>query len=264
MQSYRASRLIAAEYKSSTLPVLLETDGGTFFVKLVGTAQGVPLLIAEIIVANIAEALGLRVPERVLVYFDKTLTVEDKRDELGDLLRASYGWNLGFTLLKGARNFREDDHAHISDTLAATILWLDGFTMNPDRTARNPNIMVQNGAYWLIDHGSALPFQYQWSGVKEDSPPKAASFLANHLFRDRLQHLSAVDESLASVLTRETLERAIQDVPDDFLRRTLPKAATVDEIQRRRNAYSAYLWKRLKAPRTFALGYDLLSESSLK
>jgi hypothetical protein len=47
---------------------------------------------------------------------------------------------------------------------------------------------------------------------------------------------------LASRLTRETIAAAVADVPDDYLG---------ENAERRRAAYVAFLWKRLKAPRRF-------------
>ena len=55
------------------------------------------------------------------------------------------------------------------------------------------------------------------------------------------------DDVFAARLTRDVLDAAVEEVPDTFLEPGEP-----DTLRRRRAAYSAFLWKRLKPPRAFA------------
>jgi hypothetical protein len=142
-----------------------------------------------------------------------------------------------------------DEAAATPDDLACPILWLDALVMNPDRTPDNPNVLVAEGRSWLIDHGAALPFQYSWGTVTEASPRTAGYAVGRHLFAARASRLGEWDERLAGRLTREVLSDAIAQVPDDFLAPLLGHAP--DALRRRRAAYHAFLWKRLKAPRPF-------------
>jgi hypothetical protein len=57
-------RVLAGPRRGSSRPVLVETTAGQWLVKLRGAAQGIGVLVAEIIVAGLAEVLGLRVPSR--------------------------------------------------------------------------------------------------------------------------------------------------------------------------------------------------------
>src|SRR5947208_16976701 len=105
MQIVDARRVLSADRRGSSWPVLVETDDGVRFTKLRGAAQGTGALVAEVIVAELAESLGLRVPARALVEFPLNVDSVDENDELADLLRASAGLNLGFSYLEGASNF---------------------------------------------------------------------------------------------------------------------------------------------------------------
>ena len=67
----------------------------------------------------------------------------------------------------------------------AAILWLDRFVMNPDRTARNTNLLWWENRLWLIDHGAALGFQYDWSSVSESSTRSQSVEMDPHLFSTR-------------------------------------------------------------------------------
>jgi hypothetical protein len=89
LSRYDARRIVRAVRQGSSSPVIVETAAGRFLVKLRGAAQGIPPLIAEIIVAELADPLGLPVPERVLVTLDETVPSDDGNDELGDLSRRS-------------------------------------------------------------------------------------------------------------------------------------------------------------------------------
>ncbi len=40
---------------------------------------------------------------------------------------------------------------------ASRLLWFDALVQNPDRTWRNPNLLVWHRDIWLIDHGAAGP-----------------------------------------------------------------------------------------------------------
>lgn len=247
-----ARRVLSADLRGSSWPVLVDTDEGRRFVKLRGAGQGVAPLVAEMIVGSIAEAIGLRVPERVLVSIEPGIDSDNRRDELRDLLDRSVGLNLGFAYLDGATMFVPDDIARVSSDDAAAILWLDALVMNPDRTARNPNMMWWRDQLWLIDHGAALGFQYSWSDVTEYAPSRPFTPSAPHVLQSRVVDLDAWDDMLARRLTRETLADAVADVPADFLG---------ENAERRRAAYVAYLWKRLKAPRQF---YQAWSEVTIE
>jgi hypothetical protein len=222
-------------------------------VKLRGAAQGTAALVAEVIVAELADALGLAVPRRALLHLDADVENADRDQELGDLLRASQGLNLGFRFLDGARVIGAEEAAALPDELACPILWLDALVMNADRTPDNPNVLVAEGRSWLIDHGAALPFQYSWATVTEDSPRAAAYRLDRHLFGPRADRLAEWDDRLAARITRERLDAAIAQVPDDFLVPLLGNRSDAERLRRRRAGYHAFLWKRLKAPRPFVV-----------
>jgi hypothetical protein len=227
--------------------VVTPTPGGTFVTKLRGAAQGVLPLIAEIIVAELATRLGLAVPDHALIELDEETPTDDRNDELADLLARSRGWNLGVRYLEGATDYLPGRSRPIERDLASRILWLDGLVMNLDRTTKNPNILVWNHQPWLIDHGAALSFHYQLGKVKEGDPRERNFDVESHLLASARRDLGTVDAACAHALSRDALAHAVDVVPDDFIH-----AAFADDDPRRiRQAYVAYLWKRLKAPRPF-------------
>jgi hypothetical protein len=247
--------VLFADRRGSSWPVLVETDAGLRFTKLRGAGQGTGPLVAEIVVASLAEAIGLSVPERSLVRIPAAIPSLDRDGELAELMAASEGINLGFAYLDGARALTERELAEISDDDAAAILWLDGLVLNPDRTSRNPNLLWWRDRMWLIDHGAALGFQYAWSGVSEETPRRPFVVWEPHVLHDRDAVVCQWDELFAARLTRDAIEAAVADVPDSFLEPLLAatSADMSDTLPRRRAAYVAFLWKRLKAPRDFRI-----------
>ncbi len=224
--------------------MLVETDGGVFFTKLQGAAQAPASLVAEIIVGSIAEALGLQVPGRGFVDIPQGIHADDRHAELAQLLRGSIGRNLGFTHLQDARAFQSADLPRIDAGLAAKILWLDGLVQNPDRTSKNPNLLWSQGRLWLIDHGASLGFQHRWRDVTEDSPRAPGWPRRDHVMWSRMAGVGLVDTVLSAAVTREVLETAVDEVPQEYL-------GSGRDTSRRRAAYVAFLWKRLKEPRPF-------------
>ena len=246
MRTYRALRVLRADHRGSSWPVLIDTDAGTFHTKLRGAAQAPASLVAEIIVGALADALGLRVPARVLIEIPLGIPVDDPHQELGDLLRRSVGPNLGFEYMPDVRTFQPTDTPRVDLELASKIVWLDGLVQNPDRTVKNPNLLWSRGALWLIDHGASLGFQHDWLRVTEQSPRSTRWQVGDHVLRSRATELHAVDAELASRLHRDALESALEAVPDDFVAKENREAT-----RRRRAAYVAFLWKRLQGPRPF-------------
>lgn len=247
LPTHRARRVLAAVRSGSSLPVIVEAEGPRIFTKLRGAAQGSAALVAEIIVAHLAEAIGLRVAARSLVWLEPAIESADPDYELRGLLDRSAGWNLGFAYLEGAKELRADQIDRVSRDTAAAILWLDGLAMNPDRTARNPNLLWWRGGLWLVDHGAALGFQHNLATLTEDSPRRRGP-PRDHLLAARAQDLVQWDPILAEQVGRDVLRAAVREVPDDFL---LPLVGDRAAAERRREAYVAFLWKRLKAPRPF-------------
>lgn len=245
-------RVLAAERRGSSWPVLVDTDAGVLFTKLRGAAQGPGALVAEVIVAELAESLGLRVPPRMLVKFAPDIESADQNDELADLLRASEGINLGFAHLDGAVNFVRSDVERVPPEDAAAILWLDGLTANPDRTARNPNLLWWRDELWLIDHGAALAFQYALPDMDASAPRRPYLLREPHLLQTRAGKLAAHDTELASRVTQQHVVEAVAAVPDEFLAPLLhAPRVTRSALRERRAAYVEYLSRRLEAPRPF-------------
>ncbi|MBC7791412.1 MAG: hypothetical protein H7Z74_15815 [Anaerolineae bacterium] len=251
-----AERISAGERRGSSRPVVVETSSGARIVKLRGAAQGTGPLVAEIIVAELADSLSLAVPPRSLIELPAAVEAANWDDELQDLLEASVGLNLGFDFLSGALDFTPADVGKVSTEERATILWLDRLVVNPDRTERNPNLLWWSDQLWLIDHGAALGFQYSWKRVTESSPQEQAPPPEAHLFESAAHsdEFRFLDDKLAAQLTRDVLETAVAAVPDSFLLPMLESHASVypaSQLVRRRAAYVAFLWKRLRPPRSF-------------
>ena len=144
--SFPVRRVLSRLRSGSSSPIVVDTAGGRFVTKLRGAAQGPSALVAEVIVAELAEHLGLPVPERVSIELPIDVETDDANDELADLLAASVGQNLGFRWIDGASVWPAAEVGRIDDEFAVRVLWLDALVMNPDRTAYNPNVLLGPGA----------------------------------------------------------------------------------------------------------------------
>jgi hypothetical protein len=103
-----------------------------------GAGQGPRALVAEIIAGELARALGLPVPEQVIVEVDPALGLAEPDPEIQELIVASPGANLGVDFLPGAATYAPGADWIPDPALAAEIVWLDAFLTNVDRTPRNP------------------------------------------------------------------------------------------------------------------------------
>jgi hypothetical protein len=155
LRTVTATRYVTPLREGGSLPGLVEADDDGFYVlKFRGAGQGPKALAAEVVVGELARALGLPVPELVLIELDPDLARAEPDPEIQDLIRASAGVNLGVDFLPGALPYSPP--ASVAPELAAAVVWLDALVENVDRTPRNPNLLRWHGRLWLIDHGAAL------------------------------------------------------------------------------------------------------------
>jgi HipA-like kinase len=151
----RATRYATPLREGGSLPGVVEADDdGMYVVKFRGAGQGAKALVAEIVAGELGRAVGLAVPEIVLVDVDPVLARAEPDPEIQELIEASAGLNVGLDFLPGALAY--DAAFEVDPELAALVVWLDELTLNIDRTPRNPNLLIWHDRLWLIDHGAAL------------------------------------------------------------------------------------------------------------
>ncbi len=252
LPSYSATRYVQPLREGGSLPAIVETDGGGLFVtKFRGAGQGVKALIAELIVGLLARAIGLPLPDVALIEIPSSFGRSEPDPEIQDLLRASHGINMGLRYLDGAFNF--DPMAAgglVSPELAARIIWLDGFVTNPDRTHKNPNLLVWNRQPWLIDHGAALYAHHDWSSVDETRTRSAFPLIRDHVLLAQSGDLHQADAELTLALGNGSIRRAVAAVPDALLDDPSIRA-DFNSADAARDRYVAYLTGRLDAPHAF-------------
>jgi len=239
LRTVTATRYVTPFREGGSLPGLVEADDlGMYVLKFRGAGQGIKSLVAELIVGELARALGFNVPEIVLADLDPELARPEPDQEVQDLLRASGGLNVGFDYLPGSFDFNPLVRDPGPD-LAARLLWFDALTLNVDRSWRNPNLLLWHRDIWLIDHGASLIFHHSWSPGW--TPAAAYRFdAADHVMFPVAGSLTAADAELKTQVPA-ALGQVLADVPDDWL---VQDGATAEDIRAR---YAAYFAARLAA-----------------
>src|SRR3954463_8864112 len=106
VRTVRATRYAAPLREGGSLPGVVEADDdGMYVVKFRGAGQGVKALVAEVVVGELARAVGLPVPEIVLVEVDPVLGRAEPDPEIQELITASAGLNVGLDFLPGSLAF---------------------------------------------------------------------------------------------------------------------------------------------------------------
>lgn len=222
------------------MPAVVEADDqGLYVLKFRGAGQGARALVAEAIAGSLARALGLPVPEIVLMDLDPELARTEADPEIQDLIRASSGLNLGMDYLPGAINF--DPVAEQPDPeLASRIVWFDAYVSNLDRTARNPNMLIWHRRLFLIDHGAALYFHHGWDGDTAQAG-KPFALVRDHVLLRWADRIADIDADMAQRLQGSAIAEAVAQVPDEWLQ----GPDDFGDPQAQRTAYVAYLARRL-------------------
>jgi hypothetical protein len=216
-------RLTAIRYvqplrEGGSLPAIVDTGDGLFVVKFRGAGQGPKALVAELIVGLLAEALGLATPDLALVDLPETFGRSEPDPEIQDLLRGSRGVNVGLRFLEGAFNFDPTAAGDlVTPDFAARVVWLDAFVTNPDRTHRNPNLMIWDRAPWLIDHGAALYAHHAWETVDDARTRTPFPLIEQHVLLDRAEGLAEADAMASERFTTALFEEVMRRVPGELL-----------------------------------------------
>lgn len=261
---HHAVRYVQPLREGGSLPAVVETDtGGLQVVKFRGAGQGARVLIAELLVGGLARALGLPVPELSIVRISERFGRSEPDSEIQEILRRSHGANVGMRYLDGAFNFDPLAAADIIDPqLASRIVWLDALVTNPDRTARNPNLMIWDRQPWLIDHGAALYAQYDWSSVDDARTRTPFPLIERHVLLRGASSIQEADAALASRLDEPTVLALVGDVPDELLESETGPVGLGDfpDAAAARERYAHYLLSRLEARASFVDAADAARE----
>jgi len=239
LRRIEATRYVTPLREGGSLPALVEADDdGLYVLKIRGAGQGRKALVAEVVAGELARALGFLVPELTLVELDPTLGRAEPDPEIQDLLLGSAGLNLGVDFLPGALPFDPAAEPTVEPELAAGLVWLDALVTNPDRTARNVNLLWWHGRLHPIDHGAALFFHH----APEPVPGHARrpfEQIAEHVLLPYAAPIAEADARLAPQVTRALLEDVAALVPDVWLDGDDP------------GVYAEYLAERLEEPRAW-------------
>ena len=246
LRTVHVTRYVAPLREGGSLPALVEADDGFLYVlKFRGAGQGVKALIAELIVGELARALGLPVPELVFCQLDEAFGRTEPDEEIQDLLRASTGRNLALHFLSAASTF-DPLVTTVAPHLASQVVWLDCLTLNVDRTVRNTNLLLWHRELWLIDHGAALYVHHtspEWA--QRPGGQRLFAQVKDHVLLPQATELATVDAECRAQLTPERIRAIVALVPDEWLL----EPDLTPEAQRA--AYVHFLESRLAASATF-------------
>jgi hypothetical protein len=246
VRTIAATRYVTPLHEGGSLPAIVEADDeGMYVLKFRGAGQGPRALIAELVAGEIARALGLPVPEVVLMELDGDLARTEPDPEIQELIKSSVGLNVALDYLPGAVMF-DPVAGKPAPELASDIVWFDAYVTNVDRTARNANMLTWHRQLTLIDHGAALYFHHSWDNYLERSLD-AFHRVKDHILLPYAGSLRESDSKLAARLTPALLTSIVAMIPDAWLSGPSP----FESREEWRAAYVQYLVRRLNEPHLF-------------
>ena len=220
----------------------LRTVRATKYVTPFREGGSLPGLVAEVIAGELGRALGLPVPELVLVDIDPSLGGLDGDPWVGELLAKSPGLNLGVDFLPGSLTFNPRADGRPDPDLAADVVWFDALVTNTDRSPRNPNILAWHRRLFLIDHGAALFVHHTWRDPDEHAR-RPLTTISDHVMLPFASPLEGAHDRLAPRITAALLQEIVALAPEAWL---LPHPSAGDAAAQR-DAYVRYLLTRAGA-----------------
>jgi hypothetical protein len=239
MRRVKATRYVTPLREGGSLPAIVEgDDAGLYVVKFRGAGQGARALVAEVVCGALAEALSLLVPERVQVEVTPELGRNEPMSEIRELLTKSVGLNVGLDYLPGSITFDPVAGPAPDEQLASRAVWFDAFSMNVDRTAKNPNLLLWHRRLYLIDHGAALYFHHAEPPQPDAAAKSPFEAIRQHVLLPWAARLDEADVFARAALTDAVFARAVDEVPEAWL-------------EGRRDVYVQFFAERLSASKLF-------------
>ena len=202
------------------------------------------MLVAEVIVGELARRIGLNTPRLVALELDPEIARYEADEEVQDLLNASPGLNLGIDFLPGSFGYDGEPpggaRRRRQGPLARRVLRQRRPLLAQPQPAASGTAHL-----WVIDHGAALYFHHAWAGgVDRPGAVRARSrgTRPTTCSASRPRGLGAVDEELTALVDEAVLAEVVALVPDAWLE-PVPGAETPDAL---RAAYVAFLAARLR------------------
>jgi hypothetical protein len=256
IRTVNVSRYVTPLREGGSLPAIAEADDGFFYViKFRGAGQGKKALIAELIGAEMARAIGLKIPEIVFANLDEAFGRTEPDEEIQDLLKASVGLNLGLHYLSGSITF-DPAVTNIAPELASKIVWLDCLLTNVDRTSRNTNMLIWYRELWLIDFGASLYFHHSWHNWREQAI-KPFLLVKDHVLLPRASELEKVNDALKKIFTKELITDIVNLVPAEWLE----GEEKFKSVKEHREAYIEFLETRIAHSEIFVKEAENARES---
>lgn len=216
LRTVHATRYVTPLKEGGSLPAIVEADdSGLYVLKFRGAGQGPLALVAELLAGEIGRALGIRVPELVLVEVDAALGRNEADPEIRDLLKASVGVNLALDYLPGSATF-DAAADRVAPEIAADLVWFDAFVTNVDRTPRNSNLLWWHKTLYAIDHGAALYFHHSWTS-RETAAAGRFPAVRDHVLLAQAGDLEEADRRLRPRLDHELFADLVGQIPGDWL-----------------------------------------------
>jgi hypothetical protein len=262
LPEYTATRYVQPLREGGSLPAVVETEGGELFVvKFRGAGQGAKVLVAELVVGLLAREVGLPTPDLAIVDVPSRFGRSEPDPEIQELLQRSHGVNVGMRYLDGAFNLDVMAAGDlISEEFATRLVWFDALVTNPDRTHRNPNLLLWRREPWLIDHGAALYAHHDWSSVDDARARTPFPLIATHVLLARAGDVEAADAELAPRLDAGVVHDVLRQVPDALLVDPVSGASDFATAAEARERYARYLLTLLDGPRAFVAEAAAASE----
>jgi hypothetical protein len=213
-------------------PLLLGCEDGVgkkfeVVVKFRGQQMSEQAQTAELIAAQLADDLGLQVPQAAVVDVPTGFEAVVLMPEEAEIVKRSSGPNFGSvhigpgftTWLPGRSPYGAQRDQ------AAEVFAFDTLVQNPDRRPITPNLWVKSDRIGVYDHEQAFSFLYlqiigaaprPWSTASQG---KDFGFLEQHIFYRSLRgsrlNLGLFAEKLR-VLADEQLEKYVESVPTEW------------------------------------------------
>jgi len=164
-------------------------------VKFRGKEMDAKAQIAELVTAQLADDLGLQVPQAAVVAVPAGFDAIIYEKDLAAMVKTSPGFNFGslnlgpgFTTWPPGRNPVGSQRDQAADVFA-----FDTLIQNPDRRAVNPNLWARSDKLGVYDHEQAFSFlalpiiggaPKPWQAAKK---PENFQFLEKHIFYRNLR-----------------------------------------------------------------------------
>jgi len=214
----KAAKIENVIRKGSSVPIIAADENDNYyFVKVKAAGDGLTSLIADWIVTSIGNKIGLPILKPEVILIDETTAINYKHEEISDLIKRSYGYNLAYKYFADAHLYNPfKPHPDFKKEEKDLIFLFDSFFVNIDRTNDNPNVFNSKNNIYAVDFGACFLIKEIFDDIPYCLNPEIQKLLKRNIFYSEDVNAEMLLKKFRT-LSKADIDEIVNSFPDEWI-----------------------------------------------